>query len=814
MRKRIDYKPYITSIRDNEIPPWEITGHWPGSWICCRNVGDVPFVAAYKLEFEIEKEIIITAHVSADERYELYLDGVRIGRGSERGDQNNWYFETYELNLKKGNHVIVARAWSLRKLKPLGQVSVYPGFIFSPEGEENIEMLATGVAKWQAKELKGYSFVDSVIKGVVTGAELFIDGNKFSWGFEKGEGIGWDDVIILDKGYGGTNMNIASGVHVMKPAVIPPMIERKITAGSTRFFEYITTENVEEKAVNEGNDVISEKIKWNKLLQGDSIKVPPKKSLRLIIDLENYYCAYPEIIVSGGKDSIMYLNWSEALYDKDEKFALLNDGRINKVKKNRNDIEGKTFSGVGDTFKLNGGDCCKYQTLWWHAGRYVEIIIKTEKEMLTINNLNFYETRYPLEMESSFYCDDERINNLVPILFRSLQECCHETYMDCPYWEQLMYIGDTRLQALVNYVASSDDLLQRKALQIIDSSRFSLAGLINCAYPQDGGKVIPSFCLWWAAMVYDYALWKGDKQFVQNLMPGVRSVIDTFIKNRNSEGLIKQPEGWNFIDWAIDSNKKWSFGVPPEDGAGINSIFNFQMVYILNLTSELEAYLGEPELALRAKRFASELKDKIIMSFWNEEKGLFADDLKHQCFSEHAQCMAVLSNSTNGNMKMKIAKSMINNKDLARTSIFFRHYLFEAYEELKLENKFYDNLADWFNLEDLGLKTTPEIFSEQARSDCHGWGAHPLYHFFTYTLGIRPNEMGFKSVLVSPHLGYLKQAFGTMLHAKGKISVEYKVYEDCIKAEIILPGTLSGKFVFKDTHIELKPGRNEITLFR
>ena len=35
--------------------------------------------------------------------------------------------------------------------------------------------------------------------------------------------------------------------------------------------------------------------------------------------------------------------------------------------------------------------------------------------------------------------------------------CAHETYMDCPYYEQMMYVGDTRLEVLTTYAISRDD---------------------------------------------------------------------------------------------------------------------------------------------------------------------------------------------------------------------------------------------------------------------------------------------------------------------------------------------------------------------
>ena len=79
--------------------------------------------------------------------------------------------------------------------------------------------------------------------------------------------------------------------------------------------------------------------------------------------------------------------------------------------------------------------------------------------------MRFRERRYPLEMSSSFACSDSRLNEIQPILLRGMQMCANETYMDCPYYEELMYTGDTRLEALVTYLIANDDRLPRKAIR-------------------------------------------------------------------------------------------------------------------------------------------------------------------------------------------------------------------------------------------------------------------------------------------------------------------------------------------------------------
>jgi alpha-L-rhamnosidase len=43
--------------------------------------------------------------------------------------------------------------------------------------------------------------------------------------------------------------------------------------------------------------------------------------------------------------------------------------------------------------------------------------------------------------------------------------------MDTPYWEQLQYVGDTRIQALISYAVTGDDRLAKQALKAFDDSR-------------------------------------------------------------------------------------------------------------------------------------------------------------------------------------------------------------------------------------------------------------------------------------------------------------------------------------------------------
>jgi hypothetical protein len=186
-----------------------------------------------------------------------------------------------------------------------------------------------------------------------------------------------------------------------------------------------------------------------------------------------------------------------------------------------------------------------HQPLWWRSGRYVALLSAIAEEPLTLERCSFLETRYPLEMANRFRSSDPRLDAIAPLALRSLQMCAHETYMDRPYYEQMTYVGDTRLAALTTYTISRDDRLPRKALLLYGLSRLP-AGLTQARYPSRDVQVIPPFALWWVGMVHDYAVWRSDRAFVAGLLPGVQAVLDGFLAYVDAGDLLQAPGGVEF----------------------------------------------------------------------------------------------------------------------------------------------------------------------------------------------------------------------------------------------------------------------------
>jgi hypothetical protein len=287
----------------------------------------------------------------------------------------------------------------------------------------------------------------------------------------------------------------------------------------------------------------------------------------------------------------------------------------------------------------------------------------------------------------------------------------------------------------------------------------------------------------------------------------VRATINHFLALLNEEGILGVPPGWNFEDWAAG----WRVGNPPHGTTSPSGLLNWHLIYTLTLAQQLEENFGEPELAQLFRRRRQSLAERVVKVFWDEGKRLFADDLSHENFSEHTQCLALLSGMVDNKLVSKVAQGLLEDPDLTRTTIYFTHYLFEVYRFLGQEEAFFNRLSLWFDLPAQGFKTTPEQ-PEPSRSDCHGWGAHPLFHYFATILGIRPETFGFNRVVIRPLLGPLKEVTGSLVHPKGRIEANLTIRDGKLNGSISLPDGVPGILQYGGAVQELINGIQQVKL--
>lgn len=748
------------------------------AWLWLPDIGrEERAFAVFENSFTVEpgrEEVVI--HLSGDQRYEFFCDGEFVCAGPDKCHTFAWSFASYRLRLAPGKHTLTANVWWLGEQAPLTLCTVRGGFALLAEGAYDAA-LTTGKGDWRVARRMGAELApaNDLRQYHVVGGKQTIDGALFL--LEPRE---WQEPEVVQRPLTDDNYGGVWQERVCAPSRLPDQFRREVVAG--RFVALTEGCPGEEYAYTAADCAAGELARWNALLrEGEAVRVEPGRSFTLILDLENYYCAYAQLAVNGGRGARVDWEWAESLFVPAETL---------REKGNRNEVAGKVFRGFGHTFICSGAQGQEYRPYWWNAGRYCRIRINTGSEALTIGRVSLLETRYPLENGLEFAAAFPGMERIVPLCVRVMQMCAHEAYMDCPYYEQLMYVGDARLEMLTTYAMTADSRLPARAVELFRESIRDF-GAPGSRTPTRQRQLIPTFSLIWIWMVNDYYFWRGDRNWLAEFLPDVRAVLGRFARFEQESGLIQGLPGWSFVDWV----PQWSSGYPPAAlEGGLSSIINLHYLLALLKAAELEEAGGEPALAGSMRAKAARLAGRIRETFYCAESGLLADDTSFKHFSEHAQCLALIGGlfADEPDTERRMLEALLERPDLARCTIYFSFYFFEVCTKYGLTDRLLARMGFWAELADNGLKTTIEQV-EPARSDCHAWGAYPLYFFVRCILGLEPLEAGMHRVRIKPQLGSLPQISGSVPHPLGRISFALHSEDGVVCGKVTLPRGISAE---------------------
>lgn len=766
-----------------KVNPKLLKGPWPAHWVhfpegAARSYGVFHFRKELALTSVPEKYII---HVSADNRYKLFINGKMIGDGPARSSLYNWNFGSYDIGplLKKGKNVLAAVVWNMGEYAPVAQISNQTGFLV--QGDDSLTQSFNTDESWKVIRDSAYQpcglETGSVLHSYfVTGPGDKVKGTHYPWGWQEVNyrDTAWKSAAIINtpvvtKGYGTDNL------WTMSPRSIPQM-ERK----QERMNQIVSVNGLD----NSSN-----------FLDGKAtLTIPAHKKVSILIDQGYETIGYPQLKISRGAASVIKLTYTEALLD------------ANNQKGNRNKTENKTVKGLYDIYYPDGGSDRDFSPLWLRSFRYLQMDIQTGDEPLVINDLYNTYTAYPFVRKARFSSNDASLSKIWKVGWRTARLCAGETYFDCPYYEQLQYEGDTRIQALISMYNTDDDRLVRKAINDFYLSR-TPDGLTQGRYPSNRFQVIPPFSLWWVSMLYDYWMLRPDPAFIKTYLSAASQVLDWYEQRIDSSTNMLGPlKWWNFVDW----NPAFKNGVPDGAGKGNASVITLQYAYTLKQAAKLFDYYGRRDLSEHYNALAKKLAAATFRLCFDKDKMEMANTPKQLAFSQHAGIMAILSDAIPAESEGKVLDQLLMDKSLSQATFYYRFYLTRAMIKAGKASDYYSQLTPWRDMLKIGLTTFAEK-PEPTRSDCHGWSASPIYDFLSTICGIMPDAPGFKKVIIEPALGALNEVNGRMPSPTGMIQVHLKRSDgNGVEGEIELPQDLTGKFVWLGKTYPLKPGKQKV----
>lgn len=440
------------------------------------------------------------------------------------------------------------------------------------------------------------------------------------------------------------------------------------------------------------------------------------------------------------------------------------------------------------------------------AGRFIFITLRNLTAPVHIRLVRVIESTYPVNTIGRFNCSNDAYVRIWEIAARTLQLCMEDTFTDCPLYEQTLWIGDARNEALFAMpVFGAYDLIRRCLL--LGAQSLERYPLVGAQVPSSWDMLLPAWSFLWGIGVWDYYYATGDVAFLSRVWPAVMQNVRNAVAMRDARGLFSGPF-WNMFDWAaVDDRHRTVLH---------NSLF---LVGALRAARRCATVMRDRTAArwldARIAEFVS-----AINALWNPATGSYPDSIhddgsisRHS--SQHTSFLALLYDVIPPEHAAAALRNCVAPPDgMSRVATPFAiHYLYEAWEHAGRHDLILQSMLDNFTpMLRAGATTVWEAFPTSTistpdapiRSHCHAWSAAPVYFLNRLVLGIRPTAPGGAAFSISPYLNGLSWAEGTSASVRGPVHVRWELSGHTLRIAVSAPPRVKIAYQPNPTHDGLK----------
>ena len=403
------------------------------------------------------------------------------------------------------------------------------------------------------------------------------------------------------------------------------------------------------------------------------------------------------------------------------------------------------------------------------AFRYVYI---THEPGVQIGEVSMQYEYLPEEYRGTFRCNDEELNRIWEVGAYTMHLTTREFFIDGIKRDRWVWSGDAIQSYLMNYYLFFDSESVKRTIWLL-RGKDPVTSHSN---------TIMDYTFYWFLSVYDYYLYSGDRQFVNQLYPRMQTMMDYVLGRTNKNGMVEGMSGdWVFVDWAdgyLDKKGELSFE---------------QVLFCRSLeTMALCAGLvGDRTNQQKYEKLAATLKAKLETTFWNASKQALVHNsingVQSDAVTRYANMFSVFFNYLTPEKQQAIKHSVLLNDSILKiTTPYMRFYELEALcalgeqETVMQEMKAYwggmlkegaTSFWEKYNPEESGTQHLSMYGRPYGKSLCHAWGASPIYLLGKYYLGVKPVKEGYKEFSITPVLGGLKWMEGSVPTPNGNIHI-------------------------------------------
>lgn len=471
------------------------------------------------------------------------------------------------------------------------------------------------------------------------------------------------------------------------------------------------------------------------------------------------------------------------------------------------------LASIADRYRCRNGRQ-QHQFSSWKGFRYILVVFRDVRRPLKVHHIGYTFTSYPVERRGAFEYSDPLLNRIWETGVYTQQLCMHDSYMDCPWREQAQWWGDARIQWRVNMAAFGDHALFRRGIRQGAQSQVH-NGLTYGLFPCECHScILPDYTLVWICSIWDYYFYTGDDSPIHEHFDAAVRALGWFERHAGRAHLCGYPGHglWLFLDWA------------PLFKAGYNATFTLEYLEALQIAVKMARHVGRTAEARKYAALARQVERAAVRAFWDARgKQFFEGYIRekrrpYRQVAQHGNTYAILTgmqprwhdriagrvawilknhdrlfaDNSGGNLHHPKAKYPI-------ASSFFYAYVLQALFQAgrgvdalagirKLWGRMLEQDATtWFETWNHG----PDVYGNS--SACHAWSAGPTYHLSEQVGGVTPVAPGFEKVRIAPQMFDLAWASVRTPTPRGPIDITWqRVGKDGIDLSIRLPKRVTG----------------------
>ncbi len=455
---------------------------------------------------------------------------------------------------------------------------------------------------------------------------------------------------------------------------------------------------------------------------------------------------------------------------------------------------------------LTRGGLNRYTSFTRRGGRYVFVTLRNLKSPVKIRMVRLIESTYPVDYVGSFSCSNENLRRIWEISARTLKLCMEDTFTDCPVYEQTLWVGDARNEAIFAFDAFGATDIARRCIRLAAQSleRYPLVG---CQVPSSWDCFLPAWSFMWGMSVWDYYFYADDKQFLRECWPAAMENLRNAQKLCTDDGLFTGPF-WNIFDWTyLDQDR--------------HTVLHNSMLLVGAIDAALRCadVLGRARDTAWLREFGRDLR-KAINARWDASRqgypdAILEDGSPSPVFSMHTSLLSILYDIAGRGQKAGTLRNLLDPPAgvVGLGTGFVMLYYFDALEKAGHPERIVEAITrDYQTMLDADATTVWEVFpwsptrpkGMYTRSHCHAWSATPVHYLPRVILGIRQTAPGGAAYTISPRPCGLTHAEGTIATARGPLRVAWQLDGKTLSVEIDAPPETTVRFTRNDTHKGLK----------